>query len=60
MLGGMRIWLSLAAIGLGVAVAAAVMASGRFDVWSVAIAVFLVAGGVRLWHRRQIRDGLDD
>ncbi len=60
MLEDVRIWLSLAAIGLGLAVVAGVVASGRFDVWSAAIAVFLVGGGVRLWRRWQIRDELDE
>lgn len=60
MLKDVRIWLSLAAMGLGLAVAAAVVASGQFDLWSAAIAVFLVGGGVRLWRRWQIRDELDD
>lgn len=53
----MRIWLSLIAIGLGAGVGGTVLVSGRFDVWSLAIALFLIAGGLRLWHRRRIDDG---
>jgi hypothetical protein len=56
----MRIWLSLVAIGLGGLVGGTVLVSGRFDLWSLAIGLFLVAGGLRLWRRRRIEDGSDD
>lgn len=55
----MRIWLSLIAVGLGAGVGGTVLASGRFDLWSLAIALFLIAGGLRLWRRRRIDDDPD-
>jgi hypothetical protein len=51
----MRTFLSLGAIALGLALAWVTIATRRFDLFTLGIAVVLIAGGIRLWRRYQIR-----
>jgi hypothetical protein len=56
----MRIILSLGAVLLGLALAWVTVSTRQFDLFTLGIAAVLVAGGIKLWRRHQIRDETRD